>query len=196
MALEQRIMNLANEIMETREEMPRWRSTRTPAAEATAMMIATNDKDRWDNLPMRPTGHQTSFARESTTKLEGVERAKPPAPEVEKEDEPYLNQTTTMGATIPKEAQTKKPDPFNGKKGKEGEAFIVRMEVHFQDYEDGTFNDNWKICATLMNMSTGDTMNWAQPLLCLSAAQEDHEFLESWDSFKKGFLTHFSNPAK
>ncbi|KAG8731027.1 hypothetical protein FRC10_002104 [Ceratobasidium sp. 414] len=178
-----RITNLANKIRDFRENPGRQTPAWTPAVEPatqTQGAVLTEDEDR-----------------ESTTKPEGLRRAKPPTQgDAGEEEEPYLNQTTTAGATIPKEARTKKLEPFSGKKGKEGEAFLIRMEVHFQDYEDGTFNNNWKIRATLMNMSVGDTMNWAQLLLQLSAAQESHKFLESWVSFKKGFLTYFSDPTK
>ncbi|KAG8731454.1 hypothetical protein FRC10_001724 [Ceratobasidium sp. 414] len=173
-ALEQRITDFANEIRETRQA-----SARTPATEPappTQGLALTEDEDGWDNLPMRPfTDRHTSFAQESTTKPEGLRRAKPLAQE---------------------NTGDQKPELFNGKKGKEGEGFLISMEVQFQDYKEGTFNDNQKIQATLMNMSAGDAMNWAQPLLRLSAAQENHEFLELWNSFKKGFLTHFSDPAK
>ena len=36
------------------------------------------------------------------------------------------------------------------------------MEIYFGDYDEGTFNDNRKISATLMNMGEGEASNWAR----------------------------------
>ncbi|KAG8793710.1 hypothetical protein FRC12_001876 [Ceratobasidium sp. 428] len=70
------------------------------------------------------------------------------------------------------------------------------MGLYFTDAEEGTFNDNCKIVQTLLNMSGGDSSNWAQPLLITIEAGEDHKFLELWEVFKKAFLVNFGNPVK
>ncbi|QRV84466.1 Retrotransposon gag protein [Ceratobasidium sp. AG-Ba] len=101
-----------------------------------------------------------------------------------------------MGTSIPKEVQTKKPDPFNRRKGKEAKNFIMKMEIYFDDYEEGIFDDKKKITNVLMNMQNGDAGNWAQPFLHNLSLKEEHPILESWTSFKKAFLAHFLDPVK
>ncbi|KAG9120066.1 hypothetical protein FRC07_004598 [Ceratobasidium sp. 392] len=100
------------------------------------------------------------------------------------------------GIGIPKEARTKKPKPFSGKRGTEAEGFLTRMDIYFGDYDKGTFNDNQKISATLMNMASGDAAKWAQSLLQKMAAKETQEFFRSWESFKAAFLRNFADPVK
>jgi hypothetical protein len=126
---------------------------RTQMEESRASSPSPSNPEEWPSVSGRP-------ARESTTS--------PPAPESGEPD-------TTRGegrippppptVNIPKEVRVKKPEPFSGKKGREAENFIMRMEVYFNDYEPGTFSDNRKITTTLINMSPGESMNWSDPIL-------------------------------
>ncbi|QRV85432.1 Transposon Tf2-1 polyprotein [Ceratobasidium sp. AG-Ba] len=138
---------------------------------------------------------QRLFQRESavqpTTRF-GKQKESVPEPERPS----FLNQTTTAGTMIPNEAQTKKPDPFNGKKGKEAEIFFMEMEIYFNDYEEGTFDYQRKITNVLMNMASSDATNWAQPFLHKLSSNVKHPTLKSWTTFKKSFLEDFSDPVK
>ncbi|KAG9083692.1 hypothetical protein FRC07_013845, partial [Ceratobasidium sp. 392] len=115
--------------------------------------------------------------RESTANPEG---ARPLGGREEMEEPSFMNQTTNAGNPIPKEARAKKPEPFNGKKGRGAEAFLIKMEIYFEDYGEGTFNDNQRISTTLMNMGNGDASKWAEPLLRTISEKGTHEFLGSW----------------
>ncbi|KAG8695056.1 hypothetical protein FRC09_009418 [Ceratobasidium sp. 395] len=108
----------------------------------------------------------------------------------------FANQTTLSGKDIPKEARTKIPESFDGKKGKEAKNFIIKMELFFDNFEEGTFNDYRRIKSTLMNMKSGEANNWAQPLLQKLSSKEVHEFLASWENFKKAFLINFDDPVR
>ncbi|KAG9101854.1 hypothetical protein FRC07_010273, partial [Ceratobasidium sp. 392] len=134
-----------------------------------------------------------SFWRES---IVNPEEPRPLKNKEGAEDPSFMNQTWIAGNPIAKEAQTKKPEPFDRKKGKEAKAFLIKMDIHFEDYDEGTFNDNQKISATLMNMANRDASKWAEPLLQKILAKETHEFLHSWAIFKKAFLENFSGPVK
>jgi hypothetical protein len=98
--------------------------------------------------------------------------------------------------TIPKEVRVKKPEPFSGKKGWEAKNFIMRMEVYFNDYEQGTFNDNRKITTTLVNMSPGESMNWSDPILRCVSSRTAHAYTTNWRTFKEAFLLNFPDPIK
>jgi hypothetical protein len=96
---------------------------------------------------------------------------------------------------IPKGARAKKPEPFNGKRGREAELFIMRMEIYFLDYPTA-FNDVRKITTTLTNMAGGEGGQWAQSLMKDYLSGTPHEYLQNWASFKRGFLAVFSDPIK
>ncbi|KAG8683243.1 hypothetical protein FRC08_014400 [Ceratobasidium sp. 394] len=98
--------------------------------------------------------------------------------------------------SIPKEARARRPDRFSGKKGREAEAFMTKMEAHFADYDDYDIDDERKIRATLSNMAEGKADDWAQPLLQKFTRGEDHEFFQSWETFRKAFLDSFTDPVK
>jgi hypothetical protein len=87
-------------------------------------------------------------------------------------------------------------EPFSGKKGREAENFIMRMEVYFNDYEQGTFNDNRKITTTLINMSPGESMNWSDPILRSVSSRTAHAYTTNWNTFKEAFLLNFADPIK
>jgi hypothetical protein len=110
---------------------------------------ASPEEEDWTGLSRRS-------ARESTARPARSQRAEPEATE-EDGTMPVVPPTFT----IPKEVRVKKPEPFTGKKGREAKNFIMRMEVYFNDYEQGTFNDNRNITTTLVNMSPGESMNWS-----------------------------------
>jgi hypothetical protein len=97
---------------------------------------------------------------------------------------------------IPKEVRVKKPDPFSGKKGREAENFIIRMEVFFNDYEPGTFSDNRKITTALTNMGPGEGANWSDPILRSVSSQSAHAYTTDWNTFKEAFLMNFADPIK
>jgi hypothetical protein len=97
---------------------------------------------------------------------------------------------------IPKEVRVKKPEAFSGKKGREAENFIMRMEVYFNDYEQGTFNDNCKITTTLINMSSGESMNSSDPILRSISLRSPHAYTTNWNTFKEAFLLNFTDPIK
>ena len=111
-------------------------------------------------------------------------------------EEPVREQPSAVTQNIPKEARAKKPDQFNGKKGKEAESFLSRMELYFQDYDEGTFSDARKISNTLLNMGAGAASAWAQPFIRDMTLKKEHEMLSSWETFKAKFLGDFSNPSK
>ncbi|KAG8682359.1 hypothetical protein FRC09_016822, partial [Ceratobasidium sp. 395] len=142
------------------------------------------------------------FQRESTAPpAKKTHKTRPdasPARETQREGktEMFANQTTLSGKDIPKEARTKIPESFDGKKGKEAKIFITKMELFFDDFEEGTFNDYRRIKSTLMNMKSGEASNWAQPLLQKLSSKEVHEFLASWENFKKAFLINFDDPVR
>jgi hypothetical protein len=74
-------------------------------------------------------------ARESTAR---PARFRPAEPEATEEDRTMEDETMPVvppTLTIPKEVRVKEPDPFSGKKGREAENFMMRMEVYFNDYE-------------------------------------------------------------
>ncbi|KDN45625.1 hypothetical protein RSAG8_04709, partial [Rhizoctonia solani AG-8 WAC10335] len=96
---------------------------------------------------------------------------------------------------IPKGAKLKKPEPFNGKRGAEAETFLMKMQMYFNDYQNA-FTDERKIIATLSNMGEGEPSRWAKPLLHKLMDKETHEYLTTWNSFKKAFLLNFSDPLK
>ncbi|QRV87193.1 Retrotransposon gag protein [Ceratobasidium sp. AG-Ba] len=190
-AVEQRVTDLANTLEKppTVEERP---TRETYRWEPRVTIPESPSRSRSPSIEPRPFERQ-SFQREST--------AQPTVPLTRKTredpDRPsFLNQTTTMGTSVPKEARTKKPDPFNGRKGKEAENFVMKMEIYFDDYEEGIFNDKKKITNVLMNMQNGDAGNWAQPFLRKLLLKEEHPILESWTSFKKAFLADFLDPVK
>ncbi|KAG8696835.1 hypothetical protein FRC08_006909 [Ceratobasidium sp. 394] len=108
----------------------------------------------------------------------------------------FMNQTTITGTLIPKEAWTKKPEPFSGKKGKEAEAFLMKMEIYDGDYDEGTFSDGRKTTALLMNMAPGEAADWAQPLLKKVSKKDTKGLLKSWNTLKAAFLLHFQDPVK
>jgi hypothetical protein len=97
---------------------------------------------------------------------------------------------------IPKEVRVKKPDPFSGKKGREAENFIMRMEIFFNDYEPGTFSDNRKITTALTTMGPGEAANWSEPILKSVSSRSAHAYTTSWNTFKEAFLMNFSDPIK
>ena len=70
------------------------------------------------------------------------------------------------------------------------------MELYFGDYEEGTFDDNRKITATLANIAEGDGSKWAEPILRKLSQQEPHILAESWRGFKEAFLINFADPIK
>jgi polyhydroxyalkanoate synthesis regulator phasin len=116
--------------------------------------------------------------------------------EVTRETNHTVNQTTTSGADIPKEARAKKPDPYSGRKGQEAENFLMKMNLYFGDYPEGTFNDYRKMTLTLTNMKEGEASNWALPLLQRLTTGKTHEFTKSWESLQNALLTNFSDPIK
>jgi hypothetical protein len=107
-----------------------------------------------------------------------------------------VNQTTATGASIPKEARAKRPEPFSGRKGREAENFIMRMNIYFNDFEEGTFNDQRKMIAMLTNMKEGEASSWALPLLQRLTTGKTHEFTSSWKSLQDQFILTFSDPIK
>ncbi|KAG8688882.1 hypothetical protein FRC09_012683, partial [Ceratobasidium sp. 395] len=111
---------------------------------------------------------------ESTTRHKNQTKAKAKAEVITS----FMHQTTAAGKDIPKGARTKIPDSFNGKRGKEAQTFITKMGLYFTDVEEGTFNDNRKIVQTLLNMTGGNSANWAQPLLIRIEAGEEHKLLQ------------------
>ena len=113
-----------------------------------------------------------------------------------RKEEPIREQPSATTQSIPKEARAKKPDQFNGKKGKEAESFLSRMELYFQDYDEGTFSDARKISNTLLNMGAGAASAWAQPFIRDMTLKREHEMLSSWEIFKAKFLGDFSDPSK
>ncbi|QRV96858.1 Retrotransposon gag protein [Ceratobasidium sp. AG-Ba] len=190
-ALEQQVTDLTNSLdkppaveegttRETRQKEPRVTVPGSPS------------RSRSPSIDTQPFVGR-SFQRESSVQpnvpLTRRTRGEPEGPS-------FLNQTTAMGTSVPKEARTKKPDPLNGKKGKEAENFILKMEIYFDDYEEGIFDDKKKIKNVLMNMQNGDAGNWAQPFLCKLSLKEEHTILQSWANFKKAFLADFSDPVK
>ncbi|QRV96424.1 Retrotransposon gag protein [Ceratobasidium sp. AG-Ba] len=190
-AVEQRITDLTNSLkgLSTEEERP---TQETYRREPRVRVPGSPSCSRSPSAEPQPFASR-SFQRESTVQ--------PTVPltrrgQTEPEKPSFLNQTTTVGKSIPKEARTKKPDPFNGKKGKEAKNFIMKMEIYFDDYDEGTFDDRKKITNTLMNMESGDAANWAQPFLRKLSQKETHPILASWRKFKKSFLDDFSDPVK
>jgi hypothetical protein len=97
---------------------------------------------------------------------------------------------------IPKEVRVKKPEAFSSKKGREAENFRMRMELYFNDYEPGIFNDNRKIMTTLINMSPGESMNWSDPILRSISSRTAHAYTTNWNTFKEAFLLNFTDPIK
>ncbi|QRV87035.1 Retrotransposon gag protein [Ceratobasidium sp. AG-Ba] len=190
-ALEQRVTDLANSL--DKQPAVEERTTReTRRREPRVTVPGSPSRSRSPSIDPQPFVGR-SFQRESTAQptvpLTRRTRGEPEGPS-------FLNQTTAMGTSVPKEARTKKPDPFNGKKGKEAENFIMKMEIYFDDYEEGIFDDKKKITNVLMNMQNGDAGNWAQPFLCKLSLKEEHSILQSWANFKKAFLADFSDPVK
>ncbi|KAG9125013.1 hypothetical protein FRC07_009315, partial [Ceratobasidium sp. 392] len=179
--LDQKISRMETEFGKQKEE-----------EEADNERVVTLGSDRSNSLIGEPFGRRT-FARESTVR---PEKSKRPEPRKEPEPPSFMNQTTMAGVGIPKVARAKKPEPFSGKRGREAEGFLTRMNIYFGDYEEGTFNDNQRITSTLMNMADGDAAKWAQPLLQKIAARETHEFFRSWESFQAAFLRNFADPVK
>lgn len=94
----------------------------------------------------------------------------------------------------PKEAKTKRPDKYEGKKGAEAEDFITRMEIYFLDYPE-YFTDQKKIVATLNNTAK-TAATWARTYLKHILNNEPHEHLRSWRSFRETFLENFGDVLK
>ncbi|KAG8711511.1 hypothetical protein FRC08_015799 [Ceratobasidium sp. 394] len=145
-------------------------------------------------LHSRPTspfeGHFRIHKSTATPKRETIPRRQ------SHRDVTFMNQTTAAGVPILKEARTKKPERFSGQKGKEAEAFLMRMEIYFRDYDEGTFSNGRKITALLMNMALGGVADWAQPLLVKVSEKDTKVPLKSWKALKAAFSLHFTDPVK
>jgi hypothetical protein len=144
----------------------------------------------------QPGSSYVERQRERTVSIEPEEEQERTAhvePQGEEERTIHIAPTSF---SIPKEVRVKKAEPFSGKKGREAETFIMRMEVYFDDYEEGTFPDNRKITATLINMSPGEGANWADPILRCMTARTPHAYTTNWNTFKEAFLLNFSDPIK
>ncbi|KAG8708470.1 hypothetical protein FRC08_018873 [Ceratobasidium sp. 394] len=167
-------------------EVRRRNSTAAPAK------VPEEDKS-WDpsTFHSRPTSplERRLFNHESTV---------PPKqePKEHPKETTFMNQTTIAGTLIPKEVRTKKPEPFSGENGKEVEAFLMKMEINFGDYNEGTFRDGRKTAALLMNMAPGGAADWAQPLLKKVSKEDTQGPLKSWNALKAAFLLHFQDPVK
>lgn len=108
--------------------------------------------------------------------------------------------TTIYGARttkedLPKGARLKKPEAFSGKRGREAETYLMKMELYFCEYPN-SFDDDRKIEAVLANMAEGEASQWAQPILLKQLNGTFHKNLQSWKTFKEAFLLSFSDPVK
>ena len=96
---------------------------------------------------------------------------------------------------VPKGARAKKPEAFSGRRGRDAEVFLMKMEIYFRDY--GThFTDEQKITNFLTNMGEGEASKWAAPLMKTILSGEDHIYTTTWQTLKDAFLLSFSDPLK
>jgi hypothetical protein len=156
----------------------------TQMEESWSSSPSLSDPEEWPSVRRRLGRESTAWppapqAGDPDT-MRGEGRIPPPPPSV----------------NIPKEVRVKKPEPFSGKKGREAENFIMRMEVYFNDYKPGTFSNNRKITTTLINMSPGESMNWSDPILRSISLRTAHAYTTNWNTFKEAFLLNFADPIK
>lgn len=97
---------------------------------------------------------------------------------------------------MPKGALTKRPEPFNGKRGKEAQDFLNKMNLYFNRYRIFSREPGRKIEAVLTNMAEGEASQWAHPYITKFANDTPHDHLNSWETFRDAFLKNFSDPLR
>lgn len=98
---------------------------------------------------------------------------------------------------IPKSARQKIPDPFEGKRAADAESYLMRLEMHFEDNEEGYQTDDAKIRKLLANTKEGSmAAGWSLPLIRDWQNGRREGVLSSWATLKSNFLTTFGDPNR
>lgn len=96
---------------------------------------------------------------------------------------------------IPKEAQTKIPNAFDGKYNWAAKVFMMKMESYFSDYEAFN-NERRRMRIFWNNMAKGEAENWAQLILQRYSNGSWLGKLRLCEDLKEEFLRFFDDPTK